>query len=102
MLKMTPAPSSKRTSKREPPERKSPKSMNGIAAAGSGLASTGCDLPEPFKLNRQRRNTFALSPSRRQNSGTDTPLLTCLENSSRQAAALRLTRFTCPIVRPAR
>jgi hypothetical protein len=59
-------------------------------------------MPEPFKLDRQRRNTLALIPSRRQNSGTDTPLLPCLEKTSRQVAALRLIRFTCPIVRSVR
>jgi len=41
-------------------------------------------------------------PSGRQNSGTDTPLLACRENSSRHIAALRLMRLMrliFPIIR---
>jgi hypothetical protein len=56
-------------------------------------------LPEVFNDDRQRRNKLALIPSRRQNSGTDTPLLDCRENSFRHIAALRLIRLIFPIVR---
>jgi len=66
------------------------------AAAGSGLAATRMTLL--FNEDRQRRNKLALILSRRQNSGTDTPLLDCRENSSRHIAALRLIRLIFPIV----
>jgi hypothetical protein len=101
MLSTMPAPSSRRTSNRGPPIPMPPKSINGAGAsvAGSALAGVRVTLPEASNDDRQRWNKLALIPSRRQNSGTDSPLLDCRENSSRHIATLRLIRLIFPIVR---
>ncbi len=73
-----------------------------LRSARPNLTYTGVNLErDPLSAyaakvgqeNDQRRNKLALIPSRRQNSGTDSPLLDYLENRCRHTAALRLIRL---------
>jgi hypothetical protein len=74
--------------------------MNGALAAVTGLLTF--DFSARFgelSAARQRRNSPALIPSRRQNSDAGTPLAACRENSSRQVVSLRFTRLVL-LIRP--
>jgi hypothetical protein len=65
----------------------------------SARAVTRQSGSEPFSVDHHRRNNPALILSRRQNSGTDIPLLDCRENNCCHTAAPHLTRFRLPIAR---
>src|SRR5258708_7177459 len=99
MLKTMPPPRSRRTSNRGLPERKSPRSMNGAgpSVTRSVRVVTRRSASESFNVERHRRNKLALMPSRRQNSGTDSPLLDYREKSCFHTAAPRRIRLLCAI-----
>src|ERR1017187_5982708 len=89
-LSMTPAPSSSRTSNREPPDPMPPRSTN-----PAGVLETRAALPADarggtlLRLDRQRWNSFTPIPSRSQKTSSVNPLCAKRATTSRHACALR-------------
>jgi hypothetical protein len=73
--------------------------MNGADTSTAGGEVSRRSLGESFSVDRHRRNKLALIPSRRQNSGTDKPLLDCRANTFNHPVVPRRIRlFVRPIV----